>query len=182
MNRPPEADDRTEEALARLAQTVDPPAEAYHELSGRLRSRGLIGRPSRLPGWLLTAGAVTAAAAIAVMLGTRPSQTREYLLLLEEPAGYQSATTEAQQRERVREYTAWAGDLARGNRLVSAGELEPGGSVLSPASSRRLPPQATPTGYFLIRAESREEAERLARSSPHLRYGGDLVVRAVVHH
>lgn len=182
MNRPPEADNRAAEALARLAQTVDPPPEAYHELLGRLRRGGLIGRPSRLTGWLLTAGAATATAAVAVMLLTRPSETREYLLLLEEPAGYQAATTEAQQRERVREYSAWAGVLARGHQLVSAGELEPGGSVLSPAARRVLPPEATPTGYFLIRAESLDAAERLASSSPHLRYGGDVVVRAVVQH
>jgi hypothetical protein len=182
MTRAPEPDDATSETLARLAQTVDPPPGAYPEVVGRLRSRGLIGRPSPLGGWLLAAGAAAAAAAIAVTMMGRPVETREYLLLLEEPAGYQAARSDAEQRERVREYGSWAGELSRDHHLISAGELEPGGSVLSPSASRALPPDATPTGYFLIQAESLDAAERLARSSPHLRYGGAIVVRAVVTH
>ena len=182
MNHPSEPDNRSTEALARLAQTVEPPAGAYPELVGRLRSQGLIGRRPGLMGWLLAAATATAAAAIAVMLVTRPNEQREYLLLLEEPAGYQAGATEVEQRQRVREYSAWAGELARDHHLVTAGELEPGGSVLSPATRRPLPPGAMPTGYFLIRAESLDAAEQLARSSPHLRYGGDVVVRAVAQH
>ena len=181
MNRPREPDDATTETLARLAQTVDPPPGVYPELLGRLRSRGLIGRPSPLGAWLLTAGAAAAAMVAVTMMG-RPVEAREYLLLLEEPSGYQAATSEAEQRERVREYGSWAGALSRDHHLVSAGELEPGGSVISPAENRALAPGATATGYFLIRAESLDEAERLARSSPHVKYGGDVVVRAVVQH
>jgi hypothetical protein len=182
MNQPNEPGERTADALARLAQTVDPPPGAYQELVGKLRNRGLIGQPSRLIGWLLTAGAATAAAALAVTALTSSAEGREYLLLLEEPAGYQAATTPAEQRERVREYTAWAGLLAQNHQLVSAGELESGGSVISPTTDRALPPNAPPTGYFLIRAQSLEVAERLARGSPHVKYGGDVVVRAVVQH
>ena len=34
-------------------------------------------------------------------------------------------------------------------------------------------------GYFLIQAESYEEAVRVARQSPHIAYGGTIEVREI---
>jgi hypothetical protein len=36
------------------------------------------------------------------------------------------------------------------------------------------------SGYFVIEAETWEQAAALARTCPHLRYGGRIVLRAVV--
>ena len=178
--KPPDHEEPSAAALGRLAQNVDPPAEAYPALVRRLRERGLIGHRPRYAGWLLTAAGMTAAAVLALALLPAPGRDREYLLLLDEPAGYQAAVTPDEQRARVREYAAWAGLLSEENHLVTAGELESGGTIVSSRRTAPLAPAASPTGYFLIRARSPEEAERLARSSPHLKYGGEVVVRPVV--
>jgi hypothetical protein len=179
MTHPPDDPDRA--VLARLGQQVPPPPGAYHQLVRQLTDSGRIHRPARIAGWLGAALVATAAAAIAVLAvpDSRPGQ--EFLLLLEEPSGYQTPVGADQIRARVNEYAGWARALASEERLVSAGELEPGGIAIGPATSRRVNGPMTPTGYFLVRAQSLEEAERLARASPHLKYGGEVMIRPVVH-
>ena len=67
---------------------------------------------------------------------------------------------------------------------MSAGELASGGTDVRADGSA---PAVIDTragavsGYFLVRAESLAQAERLAAESPHLKYGGTVVVRAVLH-
>ena len=55
--------------------------------------------------------------------------------------------------------------------LSSSGPL-PGGGATADAGS-------TIQGYFLIQAQSDEEAERVASGCPHLRYGGTIEVRRI---
>jgi hypothetical protein len=54
--------------------------------------------------------------------------------------------------------------------------IEPDGS----AGGAPLPPgEARLAGYFLIRAADRRTALEIARSCPHVRYGGRIVVREI---
>jgi hypothetical protein len=179
MTHPPDDPDRA--VLARLGQQVAPPPGAYHELVQRLMDTGRIRPPAGMAGWLGAALAATAAAVIAVLAVPDSRPGREFLLLLEEPAGYQAPVGPDQIRARVNEYAGWARVLASGEHLVSAGELEPGGMKINAASSRTISGPASPTGYFLVRARSLADAERLARESPHLKYGGEVMIRPVVH-
>lgn len=178
MTHPPDDPDRA--VLARLGQQVAPPPAAYDQLVRRLTDTGRIRPPAPVAGWIVAALAATAAAAIAVLAVPDSPPAGEFLLLLEEPAGYQAPVGPDQIRARVNEYAGWARVLASGEYLVSAGELEPGGIAIGPATSRRVDGPMSPSGYFLVRARSLEEAERLARESPHLKYGGEVMVRPVV--
>jgi hypothetical protein len=77
----------------------------------------------------------------------------------------------------VAEYAAWARGLQEEGKLLSAEKLadEPAellGSGASPEGDRV-------GGFFLIRAASFEEAQRIARDCPHLRHGGRVELRAI---
>lgn len=81
------------------------------------------------------------------------------------------------------EYTGWATSLAQRGHLVDGAKLSDSGWVLVQAQPRA---EAVPTsnegvlaGYFVIRAADRDEAERIARECPHLKYRGTISLRAI---
>jgi len=75
----------------------------------------------------------------------------------------------------VGEYRAWAATLRREGRLVSAEKLtdDPGRWLTGADSTTAV------SGFFVIVAADYDEAERIARGSPHVAYGGTIEVRAV---
>ena len=104
----------------------------------------------------------------------------QFALMLYEDANYQIA---APGEDRVGEYTAWARSLAQRGYLVDGAELSMGGVLLARADARM---EAVPTsdqgllaGYFIIRAADADEAERIARECPHLKYRGSISLRAL---
>jgi len=85
--------------------------------------------------------------------------------------------------ERIRIYTAWARELAAAGKLESARKLDDRGAVLAAGATGPADPllsdAATPSGYFLVKAASLEEAVEIARQSPHARLGGRVTVRPI---
>jgi hypothetical protein len=107
---------------------------------------------------------------------SHPGDGQQFLLLIRgEPTSAAAPTDPARL---VAEYRAWAEQLASEGRLVSAEKL-------ADDSGRWLGSQAETTaataigGYFLIRAEHYDDAVRIARESPHARYGGTIEVRRI---
>ena len=103
------------------------------------------------------------------------------MLLLAVSSG--TATTESQ-RELVAEYREWALGLVRDGHLVSAARLRQGGVRLAADAGGELQRSdeaawTQATGYFVVRASSREEAVALVADCPHLAYGGEVSVREV---
>jgi hypothetical protein len=134
----------------------------------------LVGRGSRAaPGPENAATEVSPSAAL-------PRVLPQFLVVLEEPASFQPDRALV---DLVREYGAWAGELGREGRLVAAEELD-GWSAVLPADDAPGAPEGgaatAMTGFFLVRAEDREAAVALARTHPHLGYGGRVVVLGVV--
>jgi hypothetical protein len=127
-----------------------------------LRSGGMI-RRSRLPIYL----AIAAALIVGFIAGSfeRPRDPgREFLLLLHE-------TPESANRGSAEEYGRWArstGAMRDGEKLTDQV------SVLGPGHS-----DGSLAGFFKITARSRDEAEAIARTCPHLRYGGWIEVREI---
>lgn len=80
----------------------------------------------------------------------------------------------------VGEYRAWASSLAQEGRLVGANKLmdEPG-RWISAATAGETRTRSDVSGYFLISAAGYNEAVEIARSSPHIRYGGTFEIRQV---
>lgn len=131
---------------------------------------------ARLP----QADGVPAPAATAVPQ-TQDDSRPAFALMLYEDGGYQSPADEAGHAARVAEYSAWAGRLAAAGQLVDGAELLGEGVLLHRERPRADGvPESTLgmlAGYFVIRADSLEEAERVAADCPHLAYGGTVSVR-----
>lgn len=140
--------------------------------------------------WAVAAGVLLLVGLFAGSYGSRAAPEApvadarpQFALLLYENEAYQAAATPDGQAARVAEYTRWARALAAEGRLVDAGKLADDGTYLGGADSRTAvvprAPEGVLTGYFVIRASDREEAERIARESPHLKYGGAISLREI---
>ena len=182
-------DDRSElSELASLPREMEPSPQVEERVVRALKDRGLIAGQRRRPmahWWQLAAAALIAAAigwmghGLVEPAERGPVAEREFLLLLSEPEALRTTKSEA---ELVQEYRSWAASLVGQNRLVGAGKLESGGRLLRGSVEGERPPTAggaldSVTGYFLVRADSWEEALELAASCPHLDYGGEISVR-----
>ncbi len=139
---------------------IDP--EFERRVVDSLRDGGMI-RRSRTPIYL----AVAAALIVGFFVGNYVPQRdpgREFLLLLHE-------TPASADRGSVEEYSRWARNTA----AMRGGEkLTDTVSVLGPGRS-----DGSLAGFFKITAKTREEAEAIARTCPHLRHGGWIEVREI---
>ena len=108
--------------------------------------------------------------------GIADGRMPRYVLLLLEDATFRGSV-QVGHDSLVAEYSTWAGKLAGTGNLVLGEELDPAmyplGTVMSEGMNRV-------TGLFVITAENLEKAMGIARSCPHLRYGGGIVVRPIV--
>ena len=106
-----------------------------------------------------------------------------FALFLYEGPEYDQPAPEAM-AQRVREYVAWATEK-RENGVVEGGEklrddgdlaIEPDGrtdeAAIMPGASRLA-------GYFVVQADDRRAAAEIARTCPHVRYGGRIVIREI---
>ena len=100
----------------------------------------------------------------------------QYVLLLFEGDGYRD---DRPMREIVAEYGAWADSLDRAGSLVLASRLSQERARVSSSSTLAAPEgdDAAPTGMFIVRALNLDSAAAIARTSPHVRQGGEIVVR-----
>lgn len=80
--------------------------------------------------------------------------------------------------ELFEEYSAWARDLYDSGHLIASARLEDDREVFGDWGW--VPTERLPGGFFYIRASSREEAQAIARDSPHVRYGGAVELRGVI--
>ena len=166
---------------------LEPPAGLEERVVGTLRARGLLrgtdGRPRRslAPRWAwpvaIAAGLLLFVGGFA--LGRRPAAApgaglNQYTLLLYEGPGFNPAGTA--EPALVKEYTAWAGELAGRGRLVGGEKL---GAEAWSLGNDAGAATAGPTGYFVIAAQDRDEALAIARTCPHLRHGGTVSVRPI---
>jgi hypothetical protein len=78
----------------------------------------------------------------------------------------------------VAEYSAWAGGLAQTGSLVLGEELAD--EEIALGSPTGLSMTRWITGFFIVSAPTSEAALVIARTCPHLRYGGRIVVRPIV--
>jgi hypothetical protein len=109
-----------------------------------------------------------------------PGAPRFALLLYGGPPG----ADDAEEAARVDEYRRWARGLAARGHHVSGEKLgdeaiELAGGGTAPLTSPPAGEAGSLAGFFLVSATSAAEAELIARSCPHLRYGGRVVVRPV---
>jgi hypothetical protein len=101
--------------------------------------------------------------------------TRQFVLLLRE------APT-AVSPDHVAEYVAWAREGRRSGYLLGGHQLDDQGRLLQPdsATTANFGRAGEVGGLFVIAADSLERAEEIARTCPHLRYGGVIELREAI--
>jgi hypothetical protein len=165
-----------------LAPELQPPADLEERVVAALRAEGALRPVSRR--WttrnLLAAAAVFVAGfAVGAYLSpdaSPPEDTRaRFLLLLYEG---ERRPPRSEEDALAREYGAWAAGLRRSGRTVTGDRLasEPRVGV-NGADADSL--AGALQGFFIVGADSLEEATLLAEESPHVRHGGRVVLRVI---
>ena len=157
----------------------DVEARVLHTLrgAGLLETRAVRLRRKALGAALLAAAVVASFMAGRLQrLPAAPADSRPaFLLLLYEDAGYRD---DRPLREIVAEHGAWADSLRRAGALVVAEKLSDTHVTLPEVKVAGSGPHQVPTGLFIVRARNVDDATALAESSPHLRYGGRILLIA----
>ena len=108
-----------------------------------------------------------------------------HLLLLYEDSGYH-APEPGDEAARVQEYTAWARKLAQEGKLIDAAELASESLVATKEKTSEKQGVTSEfgqiAGFFLIAATDARDADKIAAQSPHLKYGGRIVIRPLNTH
>ena len=160
-------------ALSRLKGDFGPPEDLERRIAATLRARGLIGpRQRRAARWLAAAAIVVSFVAGAQWQRTvtHPTAPRFVLFLYEGDTNRSAA--------RHAEYANWARAVSKHGVSVDGEELAPEHVSLPTGAA---PTGGEPRGYFTVSAATLAEARDVASSCPHLRYGGRVVIRPVVH-
>lgn len=106
------------------------------------------------------------------------------MILLKEDLQAASQLSEAQLQEDIRQYTQWVEELSKGGHFVSGEPLESRGWQLKGdeviTNGPFIESKEAISGYFVLKAESDEQALQLARTCPVFRSGGSLELRPVL--
>ena len=180
-------DDRIEneppvEGVNRLYDGQSPGPQVEQRVISALRREGLL-QPTLLRRVRPLGVAATILLAFATGFGTarwsaeRPPATAsqaQWVMLL-------YAGPDAQAPERVAEYNAWAEQVRDSGVVISGEKLARGGYALAWDSPQGHWSDNTDiSGYFVVRAPDYERALRIARTCPHIRYGGKVELRQIV--
>lgn len=193
-------DDLTEaerDAFRTLSRDRSPRRALEDTIVASLRTRGHLDDP-RAGRWMLPALAVAASIVIAFGLGVRAGAARatatpagapaapagpQFVLLLYEGPGFENPAP-GRESDRATEYRGWANGLGRG-RISGGNELAATASVLPegvrPAEGAGSAERDV-RGYFIISAPDAAAAAAIARTCPHLKYGGVIAVKPVIEH
>lgn len=169
--------DAAEREQLRALAHEQPPRELQERVVRELRRGGAFGRRGAAVWTLATAASLVFFLAGWSLGGRRsapaPDPRPLYMLLLYDV----TPTPPQEEAARVSEYGAWARRVGAGGNLKGAEKLKDEAVVLGPAFAG--PEEGTLGGFFVIAAETREQALEIARECPHLRYGGRVVVRPI---
>jgi hypothetical protein len=182
--------------IGALPREAWPPPGLEERTVAALRARGLLhsGRSGRhWRGIQLVAGLAAATALFlgGLSLGRRAVTTGDagttgprYLLLLYEGPEY-DLPEPGQEGERISEYGSWARTHAAGGEIEGGEKLKDNAEEVTISSDGRVtaaPPDSAANrlaGFFLIRAKDEDSALAIAKSCPHVRYGGSIVIREI---
>lgn len=164
-----------------VPRELTPPRGLEDRTVNALKRQGLL-RPSggRAHGWWRQAVAAVLLFAIGAAAGVMwdnakamiaTSQPRFLLLLQDGPP-----LSPQQESRVVADYRAWAARLREEGRYVT-GERLASEAVAVPDVA--LPRADAIEGYFIVSAADLGEAVAVARTSPHVRHGGHVVVRPI---
>jgi hypothetical protein len=165
--------------LERLKRDVAPPSRIEAALLEELKRRGMVRAP-RNPRLAAIALAVALAAGIVAavfvqrMVRDPDRGGPQYVMLLY--AGDDGGAGGSRREE----YGAWARSVAEQGTRISGYELVEPAEQMAVLPDNQGQAAAQPRGFFIINARDLDEARRIAETCPHLRYGGQIVLRRTV--
>ncbi|HJZ13073.1 MAG TPA: hypothetical protein VJ521_13035 [Acidobacteriota bacterium] len=169
------------EAIRNLPQELYPPEELVDRTVSALKQQNLIRSSFRRRASMAVTG-IAACLALFVSgfwLASKPDNgitmsESTFIIFLLEGSSYKTAVDEKQEQLRIEEYRNWARNIRAEEIPLSGVKLDSKVSLLG------QPPQASGiAGYFVIEAKSFEQAQSIALSCPHLRYGGQIEIRRI---
>ena len=181
----------TDDPLHILEREAVVPPPLKGRILHSLRQRGLLRGATPVRRLWLTAGALAAAVllfATGVAIGRRsvtaaPDTRPSYILLLYEGRDFRIGPSLAAAEA---EYDAWADSLRQGGAGVLGRALVHTAHLLRNTpqgvgveSGDAASPQGMIDGFFIIRVTDEAAAVAVARTHPHLRHGGWIVVRPI---
>ncbi len=177
-----EAEKKLFEALER---EKTPPGYLEKNIIVQLEKEGLIKKTSTMNNYLKWAASI--AASILLFMGgmfyeksntntmVEIEPTKGYMLLLHEDASFSPGDPMAM----FEEYKTWMENTFSRGVKITGQELKPEATLVKGETQQAYDAQAETrtTGYFIVEANSLEEAIRVARENPHIKYGGSVEVK-----
>ena len=162
-----------DDELTRLPRELEPSPELHErivtQLGLRKQRRGLM--------FLVAAACIIAGFAAGLLMPhherAQTARGREFILFVHDTPSMQ---TDGNEPRRIDEYRRWAQELRSRGTLEGGDKLTDDITAIGPASGNN-----NIGGFFRIVARDRAEAERVARSCPHLKYGGWIELREIDH-
>lgn len=180
MNNQEQLTPAEKEAFEALRQPVQPDIQLEDRVVNALKKEELIRAGSGWKQWALRIAASIALLAAGIIIGKitySPMETTSqfnYMLVLYEDSRF----TPSDPEEMFTEYSKWMTGIQEQGVTIDGQEmkptslfLEPDGSQVTTENERRV------GGYFVINAISLDQAIKIAKNSPHLKYGGSIEVK-----
>ncbi|OJJ15913.1 hypothetical protein BKI52_36965 [marine bacterium AO1-C] len=98
-----------------------------------------------------------------------------YMLLLHENDQFVAGNPE----QRFQEYAQWMGGIYEKGLKIDGQELARKGTDIQSIISNK---SHFTTGYFLLKAPNLKEAQAIAQSCPHVKYGGQIEIKPILKH
>lgn len=107
---------------------------------------------------------------------------KEYLLLFR-GGKPMSDKTEAESKAEMQAWDTYMGGLTQSGVLVGGVPLVGGGRTITPSGTTAEPVTSAKEGivggYIIVKAENFDDAEVIAKRSPHIAYNGNIEIREV---
>ena len=169
--------------LAQMEREQTPPAYLEERVTNSLKAQGLIKARRRRLKWVKWTSAIAASIILFIaglLIGQLTTQkintinpNQGYILLLHEDSAFKPG----EPMEMFEEYSTWMSDLKEDGITINGQELTPEGINVTQAQTQPVSREERTTGYFIIEANSLEEAIEIASANPHVKYGGRIEVK-----
>jgi hypothetical protein len=107
---------------------------------------------------------------------------KDYLLLLR-GGKPMTSKTEAENKAEMQAWGVYMGNLGKNGHLVGGLPLQSGGTVVSAKKTTKEPVKSASEGivggYLIVKADSLEQAAKIAKDCPHIANEGNIEVREI---
>ncbi len=170
--------------FAALEREKAPPGHIEKNIVAQLEKEGLIKKINTM-NYLKWAASIAASVLLFIggmfyeqskantMVEIEP--TKGYMLLLHEDTNF----TPGDPMAMFEEYKTWMENTFSRGVKITGQELKPEATLVKGETQQAFDAQAETktTGYFIVEANSLEEAIRVAKENPHIKYGGSVEVK-----